>query len=139
MSVIDIYIVTFLIFGSVFFSLSTIKRFVNFSNFTGLSNNFGNLQTIRSMFAQYISSFTLLSIIQYVYLTGIQFILAMIGNVISFFLCYFLFSKKILKNKKKSIYELVGYYYGKDVRFLFSLGEFFSNGFFVCAHLKLMS
>lgn len=139
MSLIDIYIVTFLIFGSVFFSLSTIKRFVNFSNFTGLSNNFGNLQTIRSMFAQYISSFTLLTIIQYVYLTGMQFILAMVGDAISFFLCYFLFSKKILRNNKKSLYELVGYYYGKDVRFLFSLGEFFSNGFFVCTHLKLMS
>lgn len=139
MSIIDIYIVVFLIFGSIFFSLGTIKRFVNFSNFSGLSNNIGNLQTIRSIFAQYISSFTLLSIIQYVYLTGIQFILAMIGDVIGFFLCYLLFSKKILKNNKKSLYELVGYYYGKDVRFLFSLGEFFSNGFFVCAHLKLIA
>lgn len=138
MSVLDIYIVVFLIFGSIFFSISTIKRFVDFSNFSGLSNNLGNLQTIRSIFAQFVSSFTLLSIIQYVYLTGLQFILAMIGDVIGFFLCYLLFSKKILRNNKKSLYELVGYYYGNDVRFLFSLGEFFSNGFFVCAHLKLV-
>ena len=139
MSLLDIYIVTFLIFGSIFFSISTVKRFVNFNNFAGLSNNLSNLQTIRSIFAQYISSFTLLSIIQYVYLTRMQFILAMIGDVLGFFLCYFLFSKKILRNNKKSLYELIGYYYGGDVRFLFSCGEFLSNTFFVCAHLKLIS
>ena len=139
MSLLDIYIVTFLIFGSIFFSVSTIKRFVNFNNFSGLSNNLGNLQTVRSIFAQYISSFSLLSIIQYVYLTREQFILAMIGDVLGFFLCYFFFSKKILKNNKKSLYELIGYYYGGDIRFLFSCGELLSNAFFVCAHLKLMS
>ena len=139
MSLIDIYIGTFLIFGSVFFSVSTVKRFINFDNFSGLSNNYGSLQTIRSIFAQFISSFILLSTIQYVYLTRLQFILAMIGNVFSFFLSYFLFSKKILKNNKKSLYELIGYFYGGDIRFLFSCGEFLSNGFFVCAHLKLLS
>ena len=94
MSVVDIYICLFLVFGSIFFSITTIKKFVDFSNFSGLSNNLGNLQTITSLLSQFVCCFTLLSILQYVYLTGIQFILAMLANVISFFLVYSLFSKK---------------------------------------------
>ena len=138
MSVVDIYICLFLVFGSIFFSITTIKKFVDFSNFSGLSNNLGNLQTITSLLSQFVCCFTLLSILQYVYLTGIQFILAMFANVISFFLVYSLFSKKILKNDKKSLYELIAYYYGDDVRFLFSFGELLSNAFYICANLKLL-
>ena len=138
MSVVDIYICLFLVFGSIFFSITTIKKFVDFSNFSGLSNNLGNLQTITSLLSQFVCCFTLLSILQYVYLTGIQFILAMLANVISFFLVYSLFSKKILKNDKKSLYELIAYYYGDDVRFLFSFGELLSNAFYICANLKLL-
>lgn len=139
MSIIDIYIVVFSMFFSVFLSAGTLKRFTDFSNFSGLSTSLGNLQIIRSIFAQYISSFTLLSILQYVYLSRMQFILAMIGEIISFFLVYFLFSKRILKNNKKSIHELIGYYYGGDIRFLFACGELLSNAFFIAAHFKLIT
>ena len=139
MSIIDIYIVVFSMFFSVFLSAGTLKRFTVFSNFSGLSTSLGNLQIIRSIFAQYISSFTLLSILQYVYLSRMQFILAMIGDIIGFFLVYFLFSRRILKNNKKSIHELIGYYYGGDIRFLFACGELLSNAFFIAAHFKLIT
>ena len=128
---------------SVVYVLFLLNDIINY-NKTSLKYNTKSdrLKTVKNLFGLsgiVLSVFAFKIAIEQSYCNGIFGIfLFLLCDPLSYLLVCFLLIPKLIKSKKKSIYEWIEYFYGNKIQLIFSIGEFISNTAFISIQLKII-
>ena len=140
MASVDFFIIFLCSIVYIFFLLNDIINY-NKSSIKYTPRN-DSLKTIKNLFGLsgiVLSVFEFKIAIEQSYCNGIFGIFVfLICDPLSYLLVCFFLIPKLIKSKKKSIYEWIEYFYGDKIQLIFSVGEFISNTAFIAIQLKII-
>lgn len=101
------------------------------------SNRF--LESLNKLSVFMVTPFTFMWALEQTYFNGILgIIVVLICNPVSYIIVGIFLVKNLIKSKRDSIYEWISYYYGDDIRVIFSLCETLSNVALVAIQMKIV-